>query len=256
MDGWRAFRMEDLEVFVLETIDDVSALAEDRMRLEFLGRRLKGLQAEDIANFFDVFYRIKGRPTAVAKINAALVDHERLKEIIGQEKYGGVLIAAMRRKMRKVSRLFSDLPPHKKGVAGYAAEEEIKMEHVSLGQRRSLSKRNIKDTIDRLLSDPDPMVITNILNNPRTTETEAVKIASKRPNSPAILKTLVMHRKWAKRYNVLKAVAMNPYAPPRLAMALLEAMLAQDLKQIMDSSTVHPQVRMSAGDIFRHKKGE
>jgi hypothetical protein len=101
-------------------------------------------------------------------------------------------------------------------VHGYDKEEEARMELLTLGERRSRSKSNVKDSIDRLLSDPDPIVITNILNNPRVTEREVLKVASKRPNSPGILKLVATHRVWSKRYAVKKAVASNPYSSPRV----------------------------------------
>jgi len=247
--------MEELDAFVLQVISDVAALPEDGMRLELLGRRLSSLPSEEIALFFDCLYKIDPHNRGASKVRLALINSEKFKETLGQEKYNGVLMAAMHLGLRKVSRLFSELPPHKHGASGYEHEEEARMEYVSLGMKRTLSKSRSKDTLDRLLSDPDPVVITNILNNPRTTEQEALKIAARRPNSPRILKLIAGHAKWSKRYNVIKAIALNPYAPPRLSIAILEILLAQDLKIIMESEAVHPQVRISAKDIFENKKG-
>lgn len=128
------------------------------------------------------------------------------------------------------------------------------MELISLGERRALSKRPVKEVIDRLLSDPDLMVIGNILNNPRTTEKEVLKVASKRPNSPAILKLVAGHRKWSKRYDVMKAIALNPYTPPRVSVALLEGLMTQDLRAIADDKTLHPQVKEAAKDIVKERE--
>ena len=127
------------------------------------------------------------------------------------------------------------------------------MESTTLGERRSLSKLNLKDTIDRLLSDPDPMVIANILNNPRATEREILKIASKRPASPKILKLVATHRVWSKRYKIKLAIASNPYSPPRLSIALLDLLLTQDLSTIAADANIHPQVKLSAKDIIRER---
>lgn len=239
---------------VREALSDASALPEDAMRLDLLRKRLKALSADDIARFFDALFKEAGNAPAAIKLKSSLVDPEGLKRALGSEKYKDVFSAAIRLRLRKVSRLFSELPPHKKGIAGYDKEEEVKMEHLSLGMRRTLSKKSVKDTLDRLLSDPDPVVIANVLNNPRTTESEALKIASKRPNSPHILKVLASHRKWSKRYAVMKAIILNPYSPPRVSIALLEFMLSQDLKQVLDDTGIHPQVRMSAKDLLEQKK--
>ncbi len=128
------------------------------------------------------------------------------------------------------------------------------MESITLGERRSLSKRGVKESIDRLLSDPDPVVIGNILNNPRTTEREAVKIASKRPGSTEILKLLASHAKWSKRYAVRKALALNPYSPPRIVIALLEFLMAQDLRLVATDGSLHEQVRRGAEELLNESK--
>src|SRR3972149_7255409 len=202
--------MENLEEILAELLRGMSKWPEDNMRLAFLGARLKKLAPSDVAGLFGVFYRKTGLASA-KKMHAILISPDRLKNALGSEKYEKTRVAALELGLRRASRLFTDLPPHKKGVSGYDKEEELKMEMLSLGHRRALSKTNIKDTLDRLLSDPDPMVITNILNNPRITEKEVLKIASKRPGSPRILKLLAMHRKWSKRYAVIKAIVQNPY---------------------------------------------
>ena len=137
---------------------------------------------------------------------------------------------------------------------GYSEEEEAKMEFVTLGERRAMAKTNVKDKLDRLLSDPDVMVINNLLNNPRLTEIEVLKIASKRPNSPKTLKTLATHRKWSKRYSVMKSLVMNPYTPPRISTGFLSFLLLQDLVEVVDNTTLHPQVRAGAEELIEEKR--
>ena len=229
-------------------IHDIAALPEDSMRQGSLGRRLASLSPEDTAYFLDALY--KKAHTPARKARSALIDPEGLKKALGPQKCREVYLACLRLGMLKVSRLFTDLRPLRTGLAGYDKEEEAKMEFITLGQRRALSKSGVKDILDRLLSDPDPMVIGNILNNPRITEREVLKIASKRPNSPRLLKLLACHRRWSKRYNVLKAIALNPYTQPRISIALLEELLMQDVRLVSTDNTVHPQVRHAARKIL------
>lgn len=229
-------------------IRGIAALPEDSMRQGSLGRRLLSLSPEDTAYFLDALYKKTHAPARKAR--SALIDPEGLKKALGPQKCLEVYLACLRLGMLKVSRLFTDLRPLRTGLAGYDKEEEAKMEFVTLGQRRALSKSAVKDTLDRLLSDPDPVVIGNILNNPRITEQEVLKIASKRPNSHRLLKLLACHRRWSKRYNVRKAIAMNPYTQPRIAIAILEELLTQDLRLVSRDNTVHPQVRHAAKEII------
>ncbi|MBI2413736.1 MAG: hypothetical protein HYV24_11080 [Deltaproteobacteria bacterium] len=248
--------MKDLEEFVEKLLSDLAALPEEKMRLDLLGRRLSHLTPDDSARAIDIIYK-KGTETGHAKKAASLlVNPDGLKSVLGADRYRLIYLASIELGLVKVSRLFTDLPPLKKGLSGYQTEEEGPMELISLGERRALSKRPVKETIDRLLSDPDTMVIGNILNNPRTTEKEVLKVASKRANSPAILKLVAVHRKWSKRYDVRKAIALNPYSPPRVTVALLEGLMTQDLRAVAEDKTLHSQVREAARDIVKEREGE
>ncbi len=248
--------MEDLEAFAAKILSDLTALPEERMRLDLLGRRLSVLEPEGAARLIDAIYKKGAEDKAARRFLSILVNPEGLKKALGEEKFGSIYHASVKMGLRKVSRLFTDLPPRKTGVAGYEKEEEAKMEFITLGQRRMMSKSNVKDTIDRLLSDPDVMVVENLLNNPRITEKEVLKIASKRPNSALILKLVSTHRVWSKRYEVKKAIILNPYTPPRISVALLDMMLTQDLKLIADDKTIHSQVRLSAKDLLNEREGK
>lgn len=246
--------MEDLDKLVDKTLADICALPEPAMRLKALASKLKALGPFRAARFLDLLYRTDDHRVA-ALVLPLLVDQERLKGELGNKGFRATFLASIELGLTRVSRLFTDLPPHREGLAGYDKEEEARMEATTLGHRRSLSKSYKKDTLDRLLSDPDPVVVTNLLNNPRLTEKDVLKIASKRPNSPAILKLVAVHRRWSKRPAVKRAVAMNPYAPPRTALCLLDSMLTQDLEAISADLTLHAQVRAHASDILEQRDG-
>ncbi|HLC19266.1 MAG TPA: hypothetical protein VJM57_09670 [Thermodesulfobacteriota bacterium] len=244
--------MERLEAFVLEVLKEVAALPEEAMRLKHLGARLRALEPEEAARFFDILYRRERRDGDTRRVLHILVDPGEFKEALGEGAYKNISHASIRLGLRRVTRLFTDLPPRKAGVYGYDKEEEAKMEFIPLGKRRSLSRTHDQDTIDRLLSDPDPLVIRNILDNTRTLEHQVVKIASKRPNSPVILRLLATHRVWSRRYGVIKAVARNPYSPPRVSVALVELLFTRDVEEIAVDLTLHQQVRQSARDTLTH----
>ena len=246
--------MEELEKIVEKTIADIAALPEQTMRLKALASRLKALGPYGAARFLDLLYKIED-DRVPGQVLPVLVDPDGLKGELGEKGFRATFLASIELGLTRVSRLFTDLPPHREGIAGYDKEEEVRMESMTLGHRRSLSKGFRKDTLDRLLSDPDPVVVSNLLDNPRLTEKDVLKIASKRPNSPAILKLVAVHRVWSKRQAVKRAVAMNPYTPPRTALGLLDSMLTQELSCVAADLTLHAQVRAHATDILEQRKG-
>lgn len=164
-----------------------------------------------------------------------------------------IYLASLELGLTKVSRLLTDLPPHRSAPFGYDTEEDAKMELMTLGERRAMSKKWDKDTLDRLLSDPDPMVISNLLNNPRITESEIIKIASKRLNSKEILRLISIHKKWGSRYNIKKALVQNPYTPPRISIGIVEFLFLH-LEEVAEDTSLHPQVRGAAKTIIENRE--
>ncbi|MEK6531503.1 MAG: hypothetical protein AABZ23_03290 [Deltaproteobacteria bacterium] len=242
--------MQDSQEYVLKVLSDITALPEQGMRMKLLCSTLLSLSSEDAAHLLEFLCK-GGHSAASAKTaKSLLIDVAAIRDMLGKEACAQISRASVRAGLKRVARLFSESRPHRTGIAGYDKEEELKMEHLSLGQRRSLSKTGIKDSLDRLLSDPDPMVIGNILSNPRITEKEILKIASKRPNAPEILRLISSHKVWSKRYSVMKAIASNPYAPTEISIALLGLMMRQDLKNFARDSTLHPEIRQAAKELL------
>ena len=250
--------MPDIEALAAKLLTDISALPEERMRLAMLCKTLKALAPEKSAKVLDSIYSRSPEDRPATIVRSLMVNDDALHSQLGDAAYNSIYLAALRLGFVRISRLFTEFEPHKKGVSGYEEEEFIKMEHLTLGERRSLSKSSLKKNLDMLLSDPDPVVIGNLLNNPRVTEREVLKIASKRPNSASVLKLLALHAKWSKRYDVAKAVTLNPYTPTRVSIALLEKMLTQDLSAIAEDGTIHPEIRETAKELLgkRGHKGK
>ncbi len=247
--------MQDVERIVYSLLKEVLTLPEKKMQIDRIKQRLSLKSPEEVARILERLYGMDSSIEGVRRLKSIFVDPDSLMEVLGEVKYRLTYLSAVELGIKRIAHLFTNLPPHKKGIRGYSTEEEAKMELITLGERRALAKRNDKDTIDRLLSDPDPMVIRNLLSNPRVTEAEVVKIASKRPNSAEILKLVATHQKWSRRYPVIKAIVLNPYTPPRIATGLLEFLLAQDLKAVSEDRTLHPQVKMCASQLLKEKEG-
>jgi hypothetical protein len=63
----------------------------------------------------------------------------------------------------------------------------LDLRDVALGRRRSLARGRDPLLLEKLARDPDPIVIANLLANPRTTENDVVRIAALRPVAPSTL---------------------------------------------------------------------
>jgi hypothetical protein len=76
-------------------------------------------------------------------------------------------------------------------IPDYGAGREL-----TLGERRSLARRPNRKWIDRLLHDPHVMVIELLLNNPKLTEADVLRLTSSRKAQPAVLAAIVRAERW------------------------------------------------------------
>jgi hypothetical protein len=119
------------------------------------------------------------------------------------------------------------------------------------GERTAAARRTDRLVLDRLLHDRDPRVVAALLDNPRVTERDVVRIAAMRPTVPEIPERIAQHPRWAQRYDVRKALAFNPSTPPAVATQLLPTLLRQDLQALADSGALSPAIREAVRALLR-----
>jgi len=116
-----------------------------------------------------------------------------------------------------------------------------------LGTRRSAARGADRYKLDRLLHDRDHRVIKVLLDNPRITERDAIRIAAMRPTRPEVLEVVARHTRWSSRYRVRKALACNPATPAPIARRLLPTLMRQDLRHALEAGVLPdelvPEVR-------------
>ena len=81
---------------------------------------------------------------------------------------------------------------------------------IPLGLRRALAKGVDKGLLERLLLDPDPLVVGHLLDNSRVIEEDVVRIAARRPISGSTLRLIRRSPRFGSRLCVRVAVARNP----------------------------------------------
>jgi len=173
---------------------------------------------------------------AFLALGLCLETHPRLR--------GRLLAAATVGGEARVLALMVDDPPMQTAEVGELNPPHFNNDRdVTLGERRTWARRPDRDLIDRLLLDPDPGVIRNLLQNPRVIEMDVLRIVSRRPVSAAVLTTVYRHPRWSGRKPVQAALAQNPYTPVEIAIALVELVDVGVLRALAREPSVHPVVR-------------
>ena len=148
------------------------------------------------------------------------------------------------------SNIFISPEPKRKRFGQYDFVEGEVLEYLTLGEKRSLARTKERDVLNRLLYDPHPLVVRNVLENPRLTEHDVIKIVSKRPNHEQALRTIYLNDKWLSSYQVKLALSKNPYTPVNIALGLLFFLKIQDLAEIARDRTIHEVIKKTARGLL------
>jgi len=178
----------------------------------------------------------------------------KIHEMLGPYRISRIYHAAVRKKYSTVMDFFSSSKPRLSDEGDTQAFELYGYPDKTIGERRQMARNHNPLVLDKLGYDPDPEVIRRILFNPRTTEQDVIKITSRRPNKPELLDVIYNNAKWIGRYQVRIALARNPYAYPRTALAILTTLMIQDIRDIANDPNLHPEVLSRAKEILFEKQ--
>ena len=124
---------------------------------------------------------------------------------------------------------------------------------LTLGERRSLARRPNRRDFDRLLADPHPMVIRQLLLNPRLTEDDVVRLATKRPARVPLLQEIAACPRWLCQPRIRLSIIFNPGAPASLVMPLLGLCTRSELVQVVENTTSSKVLRATARELLERR---
>ncbi len=184
-----------------------------------------------------------------------LLDLSALSEQAGAGRLAEVLEAA-RADDREGCLLLLEYPGAARRLESEKPVSDPVLAEVSLGHRKAAARGVRGSLLERILKDPDPRVVAEVLRNPRLRESEVLAIASRRPCPPAVFDSIVRTGSWVTRPAIQRAIAFNPYAPPRLASALCVLLASPDLVAVSNDGGLHPGVRDGALQVLRWRRPE
>lgn len=143
-------------------------------------------------------------------------------------------------------------------------EEELSGERISMINR--IMRMGVKDRVklgmkgDRearniLIRDPNRLVSSAVVNNPRISEQEVEMIASMRSISEDILRMIASNRQWSRSYNVMHNLARNPRTPMANVMTIMSRLQLRDLVALSKNRNVSDAVRRQALRLHTARTG-
>jgi hypothetical protein len=124
---------------------------------------------------------------------------------------------------------------------------------LSLGERRALARRPDRKDFDKLLRDPHPMVMVNLLGNPRLTAEDLVRVCARRSTPKEILLSVARHARWSRERRVRLALVLNPKTPEEIAVPFVSLLTRTELRVVMQVTTTPDVVRVAARDLAERR---
>lgn len=151
---------------------------------------------------------------------------------------------ASRLSLQRLLRVDPSRPNHAEievTVPDYGVGREL-----TLGERRSLARRPHRRHLERLLADPHPLVVRQLLLNPKLTEDDVVRWLAKRPLRRVALTEVAASARWLCRPRVRLAIVLNPGSPSTIALPLLGLCNRAELREIVEQSSASLTIRATA----------
>ena len=229
----------------------LTALPELDMRVASVGRRLHALSPEDAVWWLG--QTIRGALWGVqSSMDGMLATSLWLLRTPVEDIYSwcqDVYAVAHAQQRREIMYLLRDAPPFKAlGDGARLPEVRLPMNRdVSLGERRQLARTARGDLLDRLLYDPNPLVLENLLENTSLRTERVLIVASRRPTTPELLDTIALHRTWVTHQDLREALVMNPFVRTGVALKFTCTLNLKVLRRVRDSRGLHPSISELAG---------
>ena len=130
-------------------------------------------------------------------------------------------------------------------VPDYGAGREV-----TVGERRSMARSQNRKVLEKLLRDPHPLVLRQLLGNPRLTEDDVVRLAARRPLHHAIVEVLAESPRWLRRPRVRLTLLLNPGTPEPVSMPLLAVCTRCELLDVVHGVDAPIALRGAAQELL------
>jgi len=180
---------------------------------------------------------------ALAVLMVGLGECEVLDRL--REEVAGRRLLSLDRMLRRAPPGSPQQRPQEPPVPDYGTGREL-----TVGERRSLARRPHRRSFEKLLNDPHPLVIRQLLQNPKLTEDDVVRLVAHRPARREALAEIAQLPRWLSRPRVRLALLLNPGTPQHIAVPMLCACTRGELREVLLSADTALLLRATARELL------
>jgi hypothetical protein len=231
----------------------VLSLLDVRLRIDWLDLHVQSHRADEVAPLLDVV--IGESEASEPKAREVLVTIALWVAGSARDpELDGLRQAAFEQRLLSLQRLIRRVPTPSQPPESaeprppdYGTGREL-----TLGERRNLARRSDRHGFDALLRDPHPMVVSELLTNPKTTEDDVVRLAALRPARASSILAIAKTR-WLTRRRVRMTVLLNPGSPTRVALPLVGLCTRTELLELARGADVPVILRITANELAERR---
>ncbi|MFY9606997.1 MAG: HEAT repeat domain-containing protein [Blastocatellia bacterium] len=162
---------------------------------------------------------------------------------------------------------FDDCPPHpeecfdvEQVVTELAAEQsEISLDRMpvffqvammSVKERVMLAIKGTREARMILIRDPNRMVATAVLRNPRLSDTEVESISSMKCVPEDVLRQIGQNRAWTRAYPVIHNLIRNSRTPIATSLSFINRIQSRDMRALSLNKNIPDVIRSTAYRLF------
>ncbi len=127
---------------------------------------------------------------------------------------------------------------------------------MGMKDRVKLAMKGDREARNILIRDPNRIVASAVVQNPRITEQEMEKIAAMRSIPEDILRMIANDRQWSRSYTIVHNLARNPRTPIANVMNILSRLQLKDLAALSKNKNVSDAVRRQATRLSDARRGK
>ncbi|MGM0556700.1 MAG: hypothetical protein ACQEVA_10015 [Myxococcota bacterium] len=204
----------------------------------------KGGDEEDDREFEDLLKQEAKRATE---------EEERFSKLEDED-----LTRSQREQLRE--ELESETDPDEEGGEGEGKDEKnvpmrVKIQNMSISDKIRLATVGSREAVKLLISDTNKLVHMAAIQSPRVKPADIKKFASNRALPDGVIEYIAGNRDWTQKYDVTKALVLNPKTPLRDTLKFLKHLRADDLKKVSRSRDIPHQVSRSADSLLKKRRG-
>lgn len=117
-----------------------------------------------------------------------------------------------------------------------------KLRHLALGERIALARQATRGLVVALLRETNGRCVNALLENPRFTEDDAVRLVATNPEPAAVLAVL-RHPRWGTLHRVVEAAMRSAAVPLGVALGLAATLSEAELRRLAADEDVSRAVR-------------